>query len=76
MAKTTKKSLSVDDRLTEHLQEAETHLIEAVNLFANEKKLERRVGYLTRLVRSQETVTSLHREELVRQRGPVRRRKR
>jgi len=73
MTQKRKKALSVDDQLAEHLREAETHLIGAVNLFAHEKKLDRRVGYLTRLVRSQETVTALHREELVRMRGPQRR---
>lgn len=60
------KTTSVDDRLTEHLNQAEDHLISAVNLFAEEPTLNRRVGYLERLVRTQETVTSLHREELVR----------
>lgn len=60
------KITSVDDRLTEHLNQAEDHLISAVNLFAEEPTLNRRVGYLERLVRTQETVTSLHREELVR----------
>lgn len=60
------KTASVDDQLTEHLNQAEDHLISAVNLFAEEPTLNRRVGYLERLVRTQETVTSLHREELVR----------
>lgn len=66
------KSLLRDDKLTEHLKEAEEHLIGAVNLFAEEKKLSRRTGYYTRLVRAQELITGLYREELVRQRGPHR----
>ena len=72
MPKLSKKS-SVDDQLTEHLKEAEHHLIGAVELFAEKKQLSRRTGYFTRLVRSQETITGLYREELVRQRGALRR---
>ncbi len=64
--------LSVDDRLTAYMNTAEEALIGAVTLFAEEPKLERRTGYLTKLVRAQEMVTSLHREELVRARGPLR----
>jgi hypothetical protein len=67
-----KVKLSVDDRLSEHLKKAEEELISAVKLFEN-PKLNRRTGYFTRLVRSQELVTGLYREELVRQRGPHRR---
>ena len=70
MRKSQKKLPSVDDQLSEHLKEAETHLIGAVNLFAERKQLDRRVGYLSRLVRAQELVTGLYREELVRKRGP------
>jgi hypothetical protein len=66
-----KVKLSVDDRLSEHLKKAEEELISAVKLFEN-PKLNRRTGYFTRLVRSQELVTGLYREELVRQRGPHR----
>lgn len=72
MAKQTKTESSVDDQLTAYLNTAEEALIGAVNLFADNPKLERRVGYLTRLVRAQELVTHLHREELVRKRGPLR----
>lgn len=67
---------TVDDQLTNFLNIAEEALIGAVNLFAEEKSLQRRVGYLTRLVRAQELITGLHREELVRQRGSHRRKKR
>jgi hypothetical protein len=67
-----KVTMSVDDRLSEHLRKAEEELISAVKLFEN-PKLNRRTGYFTRLVRSQELVTGLYREELVRQRGPHRR---
>lgn len=67
--KQTKPRLSVDDQLSEHLSKAEYHLIRAVEMFAEKKSLTRRNGYLSRLVRSQETVTGLYREELVRQRG-------
>lgn len=71
----TKKVPKVDDVLVEHLKQAEHHLIEAVKLFSENPSLERRVGYLVRLVRAQEIVTGLHREELVRIRGSLRRRK-
>lgn len=74
MAKRVKGTVSVDDQLTGHLKRAEEELIGAVNLFADHQKLERRTGYLTRLARAQELVTGLHREELVRIRGPQRRR--
>ena len=70
MAKTV-KTLPVDDQLTEHLKEAEKHLLGALKQFDNHK-LTRRVGYLARLVRAQELVTTLYREELVRIRSPHR----
>lgn len=69
MAKHVKLKLSVDDQLTEHLKKSEEELIAAVNLFTKHKTLNRRVGYFTRLVRAQELITGLHREELVRLRG-------
>jgi len=72
MAKHVKGMISVDDRLAEHLEQAEHHLIGAVKLFSEEKKLSRRVGYFSRLVRAQETITGLYGEELVRMRGPMR----
>jgi len=72
MAKAVKQPVSVDERLTGHLHQAEEHLIEAVKLFAEQPRLERRVGYLTRLVRAQELTTGLYREELVRVRGSKR----
>lgn len=75
MAKTAKKPLSVDQQLSGHLKRAEEELIAAVKLFAERKNLSRRVGYLTRLVRAQELVTGLFREELVRERGPMRKRR-
>lgn len=65
-----KKSTPLDDQLTKHLEQAEQHLIEAVKLFLEHKKLSRRLGYFSRLVQAQEAVTALYREELVRIRGP------
>lgn len=72
MSKRAKVEMSVDDQLSDYLKTAEEALIKAVKLFADKDKLNRRVGYLTRLVRAQELVTGLFREELVRQRGPHR----
>lgn len=66
--------VSVDDALSEHMKQAEHHLIEAVNLFSGPRKPERRVEYLSRLNRAQEAVTGLYREELVRIRGPIKKR--
>ena len=70
MAKGIKTKLSVDDRLTEKLKTAEEALIGAVELFSDHPNLSRRVGYYSRLIRAQETITALYREELVRMRGP------
>lgn len=70
----TKKPQSVDDRLAEHLTQAEHHLIEAVKLFSEPRKPDRRVEYYRRLERAQETITGLYREELVRIRGPIKKR--
>ena len=69
MPKSTKPLRGIDDQLAEHLKEAEHHLIAAVKLFLEKKSLSRRVGYFSRLIRAQETITGLYREELVRQRG-------
>lgn len=69
-----KKPISVDDQLSEHLKQAEDHLIAAVKLFYGPRKPERVQGYLGRLERAQIAITGLYREELVRIRGPVRRR--
>jgi hypothetical protein len=71
MSKTQRKWSSVDEQLTEHLKQAEEHLIGAVKLFSEKRSLSRRVGYFPRLVRAQELITSLYREELVRMRGPL-----
>ena len=71
MPKSQKKLSSIDDQLVEHLKEAETHLIGAVKLFSENRALSRRVGYFPRLVRAQELITALYREELVRMRGPM-----
>jgi hypothetical protein len=68
--------VSVDDQLTEHMRQAEHHLIAAVELFTGDPKLTRRVGYFTRLVNAQESITGLYREELIRVRGPLRGRRR
>lgn len=72
MARSKTKSFTVDDQLAEHLKQAEENLIGAVKLFAEKKTLHRRVGYLSRLVRAQELITGLYREELVRLRGSKR----
>jgi hypothetical protein len=66
------KVQSIDDQLTNHLREAENHLIAAVKLFARKAPPERHKDYLPRLVRAQEGVTTLLREELIRIRGPLR----
>jgi len=66
-----KATKNTDERLTDHLKNAEHHLIEAVKLFSGEKNLSRRVGYSERLSLAQETITSLYREELIRIRGPL-----
>lgn len=66
------KEMTVDERLAEHLSQAEIHLIAAVELFAKKVHPDRPIGYIERLTRAQETVTSLMREELVRIRGPIR----
>lgn len=67
-----KKTTKVDDQLAEHLRQAENHLIDAVKLFTEKRRLTRRVGYFPRLVRAQEIITALYREELVRIRGSKR----
>ena len=66
-----KTAISLDDRLTEHLKQAENHLVSALELFSGPKKPDRRVEYYQRLLRAQEAVTALYREELVRIRGPL-----
>jgi hypothetical protein len=71
---TQKKPQSVDDQLSEHLKLAEDHLIAAVKLFYGPGKPQRVQGYLQRLERAQIAITGLYREELVRIRGPIRRR--
>lgn len=62
---------SVDDLLAEHLEKAEYHLIEAVKLFERKVKPERHASYVAKLVRAQEMITTLYREELIRIRGPI-----
>lgn len=68
VAKSTK---SIDAALADHLKHAEDHLIEAVKLFSGPKKPQRRPDYTQRLIKAQETITTLYREELVRIRGPL-----
>ena len=63
---------TVDKELSAHLKEAEKHLIAAVKLFSRKTKPERHADYQKRLVRAQELVTWLLREELIRARGPLR----
>jgi len=67
----TKKPKGVEGELTEYLKQAEEALIGAVKLFSDHPKLERRIGYLSKLFRAQEMVTGLYQEELVRIRGPL-----
>ena len=69
--KPTPKITTLDDQLTEHLRKAEEHLIAAVKLFGRKTPPDRHANYLARLIRSQEGVTTLLREELVRIRGPI-----
>lgn len=72
MTKTTDPILkTVDQQLAEHLEKAEDHLIAAVKLFSRKAAPERHRDYLPRLVRAQEMVTTLMREELIRIRGPI-----
>lgn len=61
-----------DDHLAHHLEQAEQHLISAVELFGKAQKPNRTEMYIKRLSHTQETVTALYREELVRIRGPLR----
>jgi hypothetical protein len=66
------KIMTPDQQLAEHLEKAEEHLIAAVKLFSRKTAPDRHRDYLPRLVRAQESVTTLFREELVRIRGPIR----
>lgn len=63
--------MSADEKLADHLKQAEEHLIAAVKLFELKPHPERTHAYLERLTRAQEMVTTLFREELVRIRGPI-----
>lgn len=71
MPKSVPKIQTVDQKLTEHLESAEHHLIAAVKLFARKTPPDRHKDYVARLTRVQEGVTTLLREELVRRRGPL-----
>lgn len=66
-----KAAVSKDQQLADHLKHAEEHLIEAVKLFEQKQHPQRTLEYVKRLIRAQEAVTSLFREELVRMRGPI-----
>ena len=66
-----KAAVSSDQQLADHLQKAEEHLIEAVRLFEEKKPPKPTLDYMAKLLRVQEAVTSLYREELVRIRGPI-----
>lgn len=66
-----RKAVSPDEEFAEHLNKAEEHLISAVKLVSRKGKPERHIDYQKRLVRAQEMVTTLFREELVRIRGPI-----
>lgn len=73
MAKNTGPVLTtVDQKLAEHLEKAEEHLIAAVKLFGRKTPPDRHKDFVARLVRHQEGVTTLFREELIRIRGPIR----
>lgn len=61
--------LTTDEKLADHLKQAEHHLIEAVKLFSGPARPNRGSGYVKRLGGAQETVTTLYRGELVRARG-------
>lgn len=65
------KAVNTDQQLADHLRKAEEHLIEAVKLFEQKKAPKRTLDYIARLIRAQEGVTHLMREELVRIRGPI-----
>lgn len=76
MAKKTKiehvaKAVNSDRELSDHLKQAEEHLIEAVKLFERKTHPNRTQDYVGRLTRAQEMVTHLFREELIRIRGPI-----
>lgn len=61
----------LDEKLAGHLKIAEEHLIEAVKIFNLNSQPKRTRDYITRLIRAQEMVTALFREELIRLRGPI-----
>lgn len=63
--------MDVEQELADHLEAAEDHLIKAIKLFDRKNKPDRPPGFLERLTRSQEMVTLLYREELIRIRGPL-----
>ena len=65
------ENTNVDDALAYHLKKAEMHLITAVELFQKKNPPHRNVNYPERLIKAQEIVTALFREELVRIRGPI-----
>ncbi len=67
---------SRDEQLTEYLKIAEDALVSAIELFSGQSGPQRRVGYYSRLIRAQEAITGLYREELVRIRGPLKIKKR
>lgn len=67
-----RKGKSADDRLTNHLMQAEYHLLAAAGVLSGQSRAFRRVGYQSRLLGAQEAITGLYREELVRERGPMR----
>lgn len=63
---------TADEQLAHHLEQAENHLIGAVEQFGGANKPKRNEMFVKRLAHAQETVTSLHAEELIRIRGPLR----
>lgn len=71
IAHVAKAIVSKDQQLADHLEQAEEHLIEAVKLFEEKNPPKRTLDYMAKLSRTQEAVTSLFREELVRIRGPI-----
>jgi len=62
----------LEKELATHLRKAEEHLIEAVKLFARKGAPERSIDFQNRLIRAQELVTWVRRDDLVRMRGLIR----
>lgn len=66
------KVSSIDQQLAGHLKRAEAELIEAVKLFSRKTPPDRNRDFLSRLIKAQELVTWIRRDELVLRRGLMR----